>query len=77
MVCAENGAIALVGCVIGIAGSAGASKTIASFLYGVSPKNPLVFGFAAMLLLGVASAASLVPAIKASKIDPIAAIRYE
>jgi putative ABC transport system permease protein len=67
----------LLGCLIGIAGSAAASKTIASFLYGVSSKSPLVFGFAALLLLGVASAASLVPAIKASKIDPIAAIRYE
>jgi predicted permease len=77
MVCAENGAIALVGCLLGIAGSAAASKTIASYLYGVSPKDPLVFGFAALLLLGVAAAASLVPAIKASKIDPIAAIRYE
>ncbi len=77
LVCAENGAIALFGCVIGIAGSAFASKTIASYLYGVSPKDPVVFGFAALLLLGVASAASVVPAVRASKIDPIAAIRYE
>jgi putative ABC transport system permease protein len=47
------------------------------FLFGVSSKAPLVFGFAALLLLGVAAAASLVPAIKGSKIDPIVAIRYE
>jgi predicted permease len=77
LVCAENGAITLFGCVIGIVGSAVASKTIASFLYGVSPKDPVVFGFAALLLLGVAAAASVVPAVRASKIDPIAAIRYE
>jgi ABC-type antimicrobial peptide transport system permease subunit len=77
MVCAENGMIAVLGCVIGIAGSAVASRAIASFLYGVSAKDPLVFVFATLLLLGIATAASLVPAIKASKIDPIAAIRCE
>jgi predicted permease len=77
MVCAENGAIALLGCVVGIGGAAAASKTIASLLYGVSPKDPLVFGFAALLLLGVAAGTSLVPALRAAKIDPIAAIRYE
>jgi len=46
-------------------------------LYGVSPKDPVVFGFAALLLLGVAAVASVVPAVRASKIDPITAIRYE
>ena len=77
MVCAENGAIAILGCIVGIAGSAAASKTIASFLYGVSPRDPLVFGVAAVLLLCVAAAASLVPAVKAAGIDPLAAIRHE
>jgi predicted permease len=77
MVCAENGAIAVLGCVMGIGGAAATSKTIASFLYGVSPKDPLVFGLAALLLLGVAAGASLVPALRAAKSDPIAAIRYE
>jgi predicted permease len=77
LVFAENGAIALFGCLIGIVGSAVASKTIASFLYGVSPKDPAVFGFAALLLLAVATAASVVPAARASKTDPVAAIRYE
>ena len=77
MVCAENGAITILGCIVGIAGSIAASKTIASFLYGVSPRDPLVFGVAAVLLLCVAAAASLIPAVKASKISPIEAIRYE
>jgi putative ABC transport system permease protein len=77
MVCTENGAIAVIGCLVGIAGSIAASKTIASFLYGVSARDPLVFCTAALLLLCVAAAASLVPAVKASKIDPVAAIRYE
>ena len=77
MVCCENVAIALVGCLLGVAGSVAASKTIASFLYGVSARDPWVFGLAALALLGVAALASLVPAMKAARIDPIAAIRYE
>jgi ABC-type antimicrobial peptide transport system permease subunit len=77
LVFSQNGAIALFGCVIGIVGSAVASKTIAGFLYGVSPKDPVVFGFATLLLLAVATVASVVPAVRASKTDPIAAIRYE
>ncbi len=77
LICAENGAIAILGCVAGVAGSITASKTIASFLYGVSAQDPFVFGVATIALLGVATIASLVPAVRASKIDPIAAIRYE
>jgi predicted permease len=77
MVCMENGTIALCGCLVGILGSVGASKVIASFVYGVSPGDPIIFASAALLLLAVAAGASLVPAVKASKIDPIAAIRCE
>ena len=77
LVCRENIAIAILGCIVGIGGSYAASKTIASFLYGVSAKDPLLFATAALALLLVATVASLVPALKASKIDPIAAIRYE
>lgn len=77
MVCAENGTIAVLGCLIGLAGSLVASKTIESFLYGVSPRDPIVFTLSAMLLLCVATVASLVPAVKASRIDAMVAIRYE
>jgi predicted permease len=77
LVCAENGAIVLSGCLLGTICSIATSKTITSFLYGVSPKDPIAFGFAALVLIAVASTASLLPAIKASKIDPVAAIRHE
>jgi ABC-type antimicrobial peptide transport system permease subunit len=77
MVCAENSLITLLGCFAGIAGSALASKTIASVLYGVSAHDPAVFGAAAAMLLCVAGAASLAPAVKAARIDPLAAIRHE
>lgn len=77
MVCAENGVITLLGCVAGIAGSVVASKTIAGLLYGVSMRNPLILGLAVSMLLCVATAASLIPAIKASRIDPASAIRHD
>lgn len=73
----ENGAIALIGCAMGIVGSLAASKLIASFLYGVSARSPLVFAASAVALFCVATAASLIPAMRAARIDPVAAIRHE
>lgn len=77
LIYSENGAIALIGCAIGVAGSLAASKLIASFLYGVSARSPLVFAASAVVLCCVATAASLVPAMRAARIDPVAAIRHE
>lgn len=77
MICAENGLIAAVGCAVGLGASFAASKTIESFLYGVSARDPWLFAASAILLLGIAAGASLIPAVKASKIDPLEAIRYE
>jgi ABC-type antimicrobial peptide transport system permease subunit len=69
--------IALGGCLAGIAASIAASGLIASFLYSTTPTNPVFLGLAAILLVSIAAAASLIPAIRASRIDPMAAIRYE
>jgi predicted permease len=77
LVCAENGAIALSGCAAGLIASLMASKLIASFLFGVTPRDPLALGAAVVALLIVIIAASVLPAAKATRIDPIAAIRHE
>jgi predicted permease len=77
MVCSENGAITLAGCVAGTAVSLAASKLVSSFLYGVSARDPMIFALATLVLLLVAAAASLVPALKAARIAPQVAIRYE
>ena len=76
LVCFENSAIALAGCIAGLFASFMASTLIASFLFGVTPRDPLAFGAAVIALLFVAVAASLFPAIKATRIDPVDAIRH-
>ncbi len=68
---------ASVGLIVGLAGGAAAAKTIRDLLYGVQPLDPGVFGAVAVILLGVASAACLLPAWRASRLDPVRALRME
>ena len=62
-----------VGVVLALAVTRGAS----SLLYGLQPNDPLTFVGASALLIGVALLASFVPAHRASRVDPMAALRYE
>jgi ABC-type antimicrobial peptide transport system permease subunit len=53
------------------------SRFLSSMLYGVSPSDPLTFASVIGIVLLVATAAALVPAIRASRIDPMTALREE
>ena len=77
LVCRENSAIALAGCAAGLVASWMASRLVAGFLYGITARDPLAFGAAVGALVFVAVGASLLPAVKAVRIDPMAAIRHE
>jgi putative ABC transport system permease protein len=77
LVAAENGALAFTGCIVGLIVSLMAATQIASFLFGITPRDPLAFGAAVVAVLLVAVTASVSPAVTATRIDPISAIRYE
>jgi predicted permease len=65
------------GLVLGLGIAAGAARLIASLLYQVEPLNPLIYGSVAALLLVVAILACLLPSLRASRVDPIIALRAE
>ncbi len=62
---------------IGIGLTLLASRAVASLLYGLTPRDPVSLIGAATALIGVAMVAALVPAQRASELDPMAALRQE
>jgi predicted permease len=67
----------LLGLVIGLAGTFAAGRLIAAQLYQISPHNPLLLGATALALALAALLACLIPARRASRVDPIVALRTE
>jgi macrolide transport system ATP-binding/permease protein len=65
------------GVVIGIACCAAVSSFLSSVLYGISPRDPVSFLFVPGFLLAMAMLASYLPARRAAKVDPMAALRHE
>jgi putative ABC transport system permease protein len=77
MVVVQGMRLALVGVVAGIASSFGLTRVIASFLFGVQARDPMVFVGIPILLSLVALAAVWIPARRASVVSPVVALRYE
>jgi predicted permease len=75
LVLARGLAMVVVGVVAGSAGAFGAGRLLASFLYGVSPADPWAIGGAALVMLGVAMPACLLPASRAASTDPVEVLR--
>lgn len=65
------------GLVIGLGGAFSLSRYLGSQLYEVAPTDPFVFAGVALLLLLVGSLASWLPALRASRVDPMVALRCE
>jgi len=66
-----------IGAALGIGGSYAVTRLLASVLYGVSATDPASFATASALVLGSALAATLIPAWRAARTDPMAALRYQ
>jgi ABC-type antimicrobial peptide transport system permease subunit len=77
LVVLENGMLAFSGCVVGLTVSLMLSKQVASFLFGIKPRDPLAFGVAVIAVLLGAVTASVSPAVMATRVDPLTAIRHE
>jgi predicted permease len=77
MVLGQGMTLAGIGVAVGLAGAWGLTRFIASFLYGVKPNDPPTFATVAGALVGVALIASLVPARRATQVDPVDALRHE
>jgi ABC-type antimicrobial peptide transport system permease subunit len=77
LVVGEGFRLALIGVAVGLAAAFGATRFLGGMLYRVSPTDPLTFVLVPAVLTAVAVVASYVPARRASRVDPMTALRYE
>jgi ABC-type antimicrobial peptide transport system permease subunit len=67
----------LAGLIFGLGGALGAGRLLKAYLFGISPHDPVSLAAAALSLLAVAGLATLLPILRALRIDPTVALRLE
>jgi putative ABC transport system permease protein len=77
LVVREGLALAVFGLALGLVGALAASRLLGSLLYETSPVDPLAYAAVAVLVGGVAVLAAVLPARRAARVDPVAALKYE
>ena len=69
--------LVLTGVAIGLAAAFVLTRVMSTLLFGVSPTDPLTFISISIVLIGVAVLASYIPALRATRVDPMFALRYQ
>jgi putative ABC transport system permease protein len=77
LIVSEGMKIALLGIGIGLIGGLALGRTVSSLVFGVPVRDPATFTGVAVMLASVALCACVIPALRAARVDPIAALRYE
>jgi predicted permease len=77
MVMRQGAILALIGVALGVGVALGATRSLSFFLFGVSPFDPLIYTAVAAVLLGAGIAATFFPARRATRVDPVVALRAE
>jgi len=77
MVLRESLVLVLIGVAIGLPAVIGVSKLIKSLLFGLTPADPWALALASLLMIAIAALAGYIPARRASRTDPMTALRYE
>ena len=69
--------LGLIGVIVGLAGALSLTRFLSGLLFGVTPTDPITFGAVSLLLAAIAFLASYIPARRATKVDPMEALRHE
>ena len=77
LVLRQGMSLVAIGLAIGIAGALAVTRYLESQLFGVKPTDPITFTIVALVLATVALVATLVPALRATRVDPMVALRQE
>jgi predicted permease len=77
MVLQQSVVLVAAGTVVGLLAAMATTRLIASELYGLKPTDPLTLALAALFMLAVGAFAAYLPALRATKVDPTVALRYE
>jgi ABC-type antimicrobial peptide transport system permease subunit len=77
MIVGQGFVLALLGGIVGVGMALGLTRFVRSQLYGVAPNDPLTYSAVVLLILVVAVLACAIPARRATKVDPVVALRYE